>query len=134
MLCYVGCVSPETPAPSVPIYDAQTFFETTSIRGASFSQDETRILLTTDASGIFNAYSQSVDGGEPEQLTRSTTDAILGVSWFPEDDRFLYTADQGGNELNHLYARETDGTSKDLTPGENLKAAFGGWSGDHEHF
>jgi dipeptidyl aminopeptidase/acylaminoacyl peptidase len=134
MVILGGCASTETPAPTVPVYDAETFFGTTSILGASFSHDETRILMTTDATGVYNVYSQSVEGGEAEQQTHSTTDANISVSWFPADDRFLYTADQGGNELNHLYVRETDGTSKDLTPGENLKAAFGGWSGDYGHF
>ncbi|MFQ5792348.1 MAG: TolB family protein [Acidobacteriota bacterium] len=129
----VACVSLETPAPSAPVYDAETFYQTMAIFGASFSHDETRLLITTDASGVFNAYSQPFAGGESRALTRSTTDAIFAVSWFPEDDRFLYTSDQGGNELNHLFVQETDGTVKDLTPGENLKSIFFGWSGDHKY-
>ncbi len=129
-----GCAPTEAPAPSVPVYDAETFFETTSIYGASFSHDEERLLITTDASGVFNAYSQSIAGSEWRQLTQSTSDAVFGVSWFPEDDRFLYTADQGGNELNHLYVQETDGTTEDLTPGDNLKAIFIDWSKDGKYF
>ena len=39
-------------------YDAATFYETTSIFGASFSADETRLLITSDASGVFNLYTQ----------------------------------------------------------------------------
>lgn len=129
----IGCGPTEAPAPVVPTYDAKAFFETTGIMGASFSHDESQILITNDASGIYNVYSQPTEGGDWRQLTQSTTDAYRAVSWFPEDDRFLYTADQGGNELNHLYVQETDGTAKDLTPGENLKAAFGGWSKDYKH-
>ena len=48
--------------------------------------------------------------------------------------RFLYTRDQGGNELHHLYVREKDGTERDLTPGEKLKAQYSGWSGDKKSF
>ena len=118
----------------VPRYDAQTFFETTSITGASFSHDEERILVSTDASGVFNAYSQPFEGGAPLQLTHSDADSVFAISWFPNDDRFLYTADQGGNELNHLYVRETDESVQDLTPGDRLKAMFGGWSGDRKSF
>jgi dipeptidyl aminopeptidase/acylaminoacyl peptidase len=102
--------------------------------GASFSHDESQILITNDASGIFNVYSQPISGGDWRQLTQSTTDAYRAVSWFPADDRFLYTADRGGDELDHLYVQEEDGTVKDLTPGENLKAMFGGWSRDDDHF
>lgn len=129
----LGCSMSDTPQPA-PRYDARTFFETTSITGASFSHDEERILVSTDASGVFNAYSQPFEGGPPEQLTHSDTDSVFAVSWFPGDDRFLYTADQGGNELNHLYVQETDGSIRDLTPGDRLKAMFGGWTGDRKSF
>ena len=64
----------------VPQYDARTFHETTAITGASFSPDESKILYSSDASGVFNAYAISVDGGEPEQLTDSTTDSVFAVS------------------------------------------------------
>ncbi len=128
-----GCTGPAVPD-SIPRYDATTFFETTAITGASFSHDEERILISTDATGVFNAFSQPFDGGGPQQLTRSESDSVFAVSWFPYDDRFLYTADQGGNELNHLYVRENDGAVRDLTPGDRLKAMFRGWSGDRKSF
>jgi dipeptidyl aminopeptidase/acylaminoacyl peptidase len=120
--------------PVVPKYDARTFYETTTYSGASFSADEKRLLITSDASGVFNAYSIAVEGGKPQPLTSSKTSAIFAVSYFPHDDRILYTQDEGGNELNHLYVRETDGKVRDLTPGKALKAMFGGWSDDFRHF
>ena len=52
----------------------------------------------------------------------------------PNDDRVLFTADQGGNELDHVYVRLADGSVRDLTPGENLKAGFIGWSADGRTF
>src|SRR5262245_38169497 len=121
-------------APAVPKYDARTFYETTTYFGASFSADEKRLLITSDASGVFNAYSLPVEGGEPRQLTDSKASAIFAVGYFPHDDRILYTQDEGGNELNHLYVRETDGKVRDLTPGKNLKASFAGWADDLKHF
>ncbi len=134
-VCLAGCgAATEESAKEVPTYNARTFFETTSVGGASFSHDETRILLSSDASGIFNVYSQPIEGGDPEQLTHSESDASFAVSWFPHDDRFLYTADQGGNELNHLYVHQTEGEPRDLTPGENIKALFVQWSRDGQHF
>ena len=54
--------------------------------------------------------------------------------YFPKDDRILFTRDQGGNELNHLYVRTPDGQERDLTPGEKLKAAFAGWTPDGSAF
>src|SRR5439155_22600591 len=119
---------------AVPEYDARTFYATTSFAGASFSADESRILFSSDATGVFNAYSVPVAGGEPTRLTNSTTHAVTAVGYFPRDDRILVTQDEGGNELNHLYVRETDGTLRDLTPGKGLKASFDGWAGDLAHF
>ena len=122
---------PETP-PQRTTYTPQQFFATVSYTGASFSADESRILMSSDQSGIFNVYAQPVSGGAPTALTRSTSDSTFAVSYFPDDDRFLYTADQGGNELDHLYVMGPDGAGRDLTPGENLKAAFIGFSGDRK--
>src|SRR5439155_19314359 len=93
--------------PRVPEYDARTFYATTSYSGASFSADESRILFSSDATGVFNAYSVPVAGGEPTRLTNSTTHAVTAVGYFPRDDRILVTQDEGGNEPNHLYVRDT---------------------------
>jgi dipeptidyl aminopeptidase/acylaminoacyl peptidase len=126
-----------TPAPapvSVRTYDARTFHENTSILGASFSHDESRLLVTSDQTGVFNAYAQPVAGGAPAALTQSTVDSHFAISYFPHDDRFLYSADQGGNELDHVYVMEKDGKPRDLTPGDKLKAQFVDWSGDKKSF
>ncbi len=115
-------------------YTIEQFMATVSIGGASFSADEKRILFSSNVTGIFNVYSIPVAGGEPVALTKSTTDSNYAVGYFPEDDRVLLTRDQGGNEQNHLYVRELDGSEKDLTPGDKLKASFAGWSGDNRAF
>src|SRR5437660_1094343 len=52
----------------------------------------------------------------------------------PHDERFLYSSDQGGNEKNHLYVQSPDGKVQDLTPGDNLKAEFFGWTKDGKGF
>src|SRR5437899_7388568 len=109
-------------------YTIEQFMATTSVAGASFSADEKRLLYSSNQTGIFNVYSVPVAGGEATPITRSTTDSTFAVSYFPTDDRILYTRDDGGNELNHLYVRETDGREKDLTPGDKLKASFVGWT------
>src|SRR5687767_8609499 len=105
-------------------YPIQDFLRTVAYGGLSLSPDNSKVLVSSDASGIFNAYAISSTGGEPQPLTSSSTDSILAVSYFPVDERFLYSSDHGGNELNHLYVRELDGRVTDLTPGENLKAGF----------
>jgi prolyl oligopeptidase len=121
-------------ADDVPKYDARTFYETTTFFGASFSSDESHLLITSDASGVFNAYSQPVAGGAPTKLTDSKTNATMGIDYLPHDDRILTTQDEGGNELNHVHVRLLDGKLRDLTPGKDLKAGFEGWSDDLKQF
>lgn len=129
-----------TAAPAqLPRYTARQFFETTSHQmaspdGIAFSADGRNLLVTTDASGVFNAALLPVAGGPPTPLTQSTTNAHFGASFFPDGERVIVTADQGGNELDHVYVRLADGTLRDLTPGDELKANFHGFSADGSRF
>lgn len=108
--------------------------DTEQIRGAGFSSDGARIAYSSNRSGIFNVYAQPIEGGEPVQLTDSADNPRFFRAWFPTDDRLIFTGDQGGNELNHVYVRDEDGTVVDLTPGEGLRAGFVGFSEDGSVF
>ena len=125
---------------TVARHDAATFYGTTTFRGSSFSADGKRLLFTSDASGVFNAYTLELEGAgirhgaEPVQITRSTSDAITTVGWFPADGRFLYMKDRGGNELDHLFVQLESGEALDLTPGEKLKTRFLRWGSDEGSF
>ena len=114
-------------------YTIEQFLATTTFSGPSFSPDGSSVLFTSDASGIPNAYTVPFEGGTASPLTRSTTDSTFAVSFFPRDERILYTHDQGGNENNHLYVLGPKGDT-DLTPGAKLKAIFSGWSRDESSF
>ena len=101
---------------------------------SSFSADEKSVLFHNNKTGIFNVYSVPTAGGEGTRLTASTKESTYAVSYFPHDSRFLYTYDKGGNEDSHLFARTSDGSERDLTPGEKTKANFAGWSADEQAF
>src|SRR5262245_5365073 len=90
-------------------YTIEQVMATTWVGGASFSPDETKLLSSSDESGIRNVYVVPVGGGAAVPLTQSTTDSTIAVSFFPNDERILFTRDRGGNELNHLYVRERGG-------------------------
>ncbi|MDX1389872.1 MAG: S9 family peptidase, partial [Acidobacteriota bacterium] len=115
-------------------YTIEQFLGTTATFGSSFSPDGSKILVSSDESGIFNAYAVPVDGSPPEMLTSSETDAVMVAGYFPEDERFIYSSDEGGNELSHVYVRELDGSATDITPGEGHIAGFGGWAEDEASF
>ena len=130
-LLLVSSVAAQQP---VKQYTIEQFMNTVRIGGGSFSADENSILFHTNQTGIFNVYSVPVTGGAASQLTSSTKESTYSVSYFPSDARFIYTYDRGGNENNHIYLRELNGSERDLTPGEKVKANFVGWSQDRKSF
>lgn len=139
ILLAAACASPppaetlaEQAAPAAPAgfktYTAQQLYDTVSYsvaagRGRCFAPDGQSLLISSDETGIFNAYILSPDGTKTA-LTQSAENSTYAGSYFPADGRVLVEADGGGNELSHLYVREADGTLKDLTPGEKTRAYF----------
>src|ERR1043165_1595950 len=75
-------------------YTVDQFMATIGISGASLSPDETKVLFSSNETGIFNAYTVPVTGGKPTRLTDSTKEAIQTVGFFPKDERILPTFDQ----------------------------------------
>jgi dipeptidyl aminopeptidase/acylaminoacyl peptidase len=129
-----AATGPDTAGKPVPRYPAEAFFQTVTFRGAAFSHDGQQLLISSDQTGVVNVWQVPFAGGQPTALTRSETESLFIADAFPDDGRFLFEADQGGNELTHVYVQEPDGTVRDLTPGENLKAAFLGFSRDGTRF
>ena len=107
---------------------------TAKTSGLAFSPDETRILFTSDASGILNAYEVCIGSGTQRQLTHSLTENIHGVSYFPNDARVLISKDPGNRENSVLCVLEPDGAEIVLTPAEEVQAMFHRWSADGQSF
>ncbi len=57
-------------------YTIEQFFATTTVRDASFSSDEKRILFSSNQTGVFNVYSVPASGGAANPLTASTTASV----------------------------------------------------------
>jgi dipeptidyl aminopeptidase/acylaminoacyl peptidase len=114
-------------------YTIEQFYDNLSIGGGSFSADEKKLLVSSNQTGIYNVFALNVDGSGEEQLTFSEEESFFAVSYFPEDDRFLYSADKGGDENSHIYMQEPDGNVTDLTPWEGSTSQFAGWSRDFKY-
>ena len=127
-----GCSGGGTESNPEPFaqYTIEQFMDTEQIFGSSFSPDESKILFTCKKTGIYNSYTIPVSGGEIEQMTSSEADYAIAMSYFPDDERFLFRSDKGGNEITHIYLRDTDGSVTDLTPDSTAKAQFYGWAQD----
>jgi dipeptidyl aminopeptidase/acylaminoacyl peptidase len=116
------------------LYSSAQFMSTAKTSGMVFSPDEKRILFTSDASGILNAYEVCVSDRTQRQLTHSITENIHAVSYFPNDARILIAKDRGNRENLVLCALEADGKETVLTPGDEVQAYFHRWSVDWNSF
>lgn len=112
-------------------YAIEDLYNTKSISASGFNKDETKILINSNATGIYNAYELTISDTSSIALTKSTKESIYTVDYLPGSTKFIYSSDQGGNENNHLYVMDRKGnTSKDITPWANSSNSFFGWSQD----
>ena len=114
-------------------YSIEQFMDNEAIGGGSFSSDNSNLLVSSNRSGIYNVYTIPAKGGEMTGITASDSTSIFAESYFPNDDRMLFSADGNGDEIDHLFVRELDGTIKDITPSKDAKSSFYGWSKDDKH-
>lgn len=133
-LCF--CLSDYTFAETQQVknYTIEQFLNTKKYGGGAFNFNETRILFSSDESGVFNVYSTPIMGGVHVQLTTSTNQSYKILSSFPNDERFLFTSDALGNELTHIFLHQPNGNIIDLTPDANAKSEFYRWSHDQKSF
>ena len=115
-------------------YSIEQFYKNKQVFGGKFSEDETRLLYTSNESGIYNLYEVSITDGTQKQLTNSTQESFFAIDYVPGTNKILYSADKGGNEISHIYLLNEDGTSTDLTPEEKAKASFVGWNKEKTAF
>lgn len=135
LLCFIAllilhaCKTGEADKPP-QLYTIEQFMDVKNIFSAGFSPNESKILLGSNETGIFNAFELNLETGEKKQLTNSAKESIYPASYFPADDRVIYTADEGGDEIDHIFVRNADGSNIDLIADTAAKANFYGWSHD----
>ena len=124
------------PAPpkEVKQYSIEQFYQTKRTGAGLWSENEQRLLVHSDVSGIFNLYEIDLANGNMIPLSQSTTESFFAVDYVPGTNFVLYSADKGGDENSHLYLLKPDGSSQDLTPGAKEKAGFSGWTKDKKAF
>lgn len=125
-------VSEEVKKPHVE-YSIEQFYKNTRVGGGVFSEDETKLLVNSDESGIFNLYEVDLSNNSKTQITNSMQESFFAEGYVPGTKNIIYSADKGGNEISHLYLLDENGVNTDLTSGENEKAIFWKWSKDKTH-
>lgn len=127
IILLVGCQEKEKP---IVKYSIDQFYENIEVDGGSFSSDEGKLLINSNESGIYNAYEFDIETGQSKQLTNSTKESNFAASYFPHDNRFIFSFDEGGNENYKVFMMSEEGQSKVLTPGDSIRNAFWDWSRD----
>lgn len=112
-------------------YTIDQLYDNKSVMGAGFNSDETKILINSNETGIYNLGELTIADTSVKALTNSKNESFFAVDYLPNSNKFIYSADKGGNENAHLYLMtEGDSAVKDLTPWEGSTNSFEGWTAD----
>ncbi len=118
---------------TVEEYSIEQFMDNENAFANGFSKDKSKVLMTSNRSGIYNMYTTSTKGGELTPVTASDSSSVYGISYFPEDDRILFRMDDNGDEIFKIFLKDSSGIKR-LTPEKNVRALFRGWSKDGKSF
>jgi dipeptidyl aminopeptidase/acylaminoacyl peptidase len=113
-------------------YSIEQFYKSSGIYGGSISSDDKTMLVGSNESGIFNAFEIDLATGQRTALTNSTGESIWVNDYVPGTRNILFSSDKGGNENDHIFLKTAGGETKELTPWENAKSQFYGWSRDNK--
>lgn len=119
---------------SIKQYSIEQIMDNENVSGGSFSPDNSKLLVTSNRSGIYNMYTVSTSGGDLTPITKSDSSSVFATSYFPKDERMLFRMDNNGDEIFHLFLRDVNGNIKNLTPVKGARAGFFGWAKDEKSF
>ncbi|MAB57715.1 MAG: S9 family peptidase [Aequorivita sp.] len=117
----------------VKTYSIEQFMGNENAFANGFSPDKSKVLITSNRSGVFNMYSVPTEGGDFMPITQSDSASVYGISYFPNDDRILFRMDGNGDEIFKIFVKDSTGTQR-LTPEQNVRALFQGWAKDGKSF
>lgn len=133
VLLFISCKKEITEVKEVTKYSIGQFMDNETVFSSGFSPDNSQLLLTSNRSGIYNIYTVSASGGELQPLTLSDSASVYAVSYFPNDHRILFRMDGNGDEVYKLFVKDGENIQR-LTPAQNVRALFYGWSKDEKSF
>lgn len=113
-------------------YSISQFHKNVSIGGGQFSADDSKILFSSNETGIYNVFEINIGDRSKKQITNSATESCFALDYAGNTGQILYSSDKGGNENDHIFLLKEDGSVTDLTPGDKVKASFSGWSKDRK--
>lgn len=131
--CKNGTKEYATAKKEVKQYTIEQFMDNESAGSNGYSHDNSKMLITSNRSGINNIYEVPATGGDLKPITQSDSVSIYGLSYFPKDDRILFTMDGNGDEIYKIFLKDKDQVIS-LTPGKDVRTGFVGWAKGGESF
>jgi dipeptidyl aminopeptidase/acylaminoacyl peptidase len=112
-------------------YTIEQLANNLAVGAAGFSADESKVLVHNNSTGIYNVFEINTADTTSKALTSSKKESYFAVDYLPGSDKYIYSADQGGDENARLYLKNRkDSVAKDLTPWPKSANSFAGWSDD----
>ncbi len=112
-------------------YTSKQLRENVAVNAVGFNNDESKVLVHNNSTGIFNVYLLNIADTTSKPLTHSVTNSYFAAGFLPGTNKFIFTHDEGGNENNHLYIMDAGDTiARDLTPWAGSTNRFAGWNAD----
>ena len=71
--------------------------------GGYFSKDASKLVYSSDKTGVFNIYEVDLTTKKEIQKTNSEKESYFVQGYSPLTNEIIYSADKGGNENSHLY-------------------------------
>lgn len=119
------------PAPKAPVA-LEEYFKIGRVNGVSFSFDEKLVATMSDEGGRPDVWVKPIGGGAGTQVTH-VSGFVHSFAFSPTADALAFEADNGGDELPHLFLTNAKGEAPrdvvgDLPPGRRTQ--FVRWSSD----
>ena len=97
---FIGCKQKEEKPREVTQYTIEQFYQTEGIAGSAFNSDETKILISSNRSGIFNIYEVTLNDSVKSALTASDKESLFIVDFFTYSIASLFVGSLHGFELS----------------------------------
>ena len=76
--------------------------KTITLHAAAFNKSNSKILVSSNETGIYNVYEITLNNKKSVALTTSKDEAMYAVDYLKGSNKFIYASDIGGNEENNL--------------------------------
>ena len=114
-------------------YPFRSFRDIIEYRGGFLNPDENKMLVASNENGTNDLYEMDLESLEMTPVVEDDHMTILANSYFPEDNRIVFSARQPTDLFFSCYIREKNGDIVSLFP-EGTRSRFIGFTKNNKYF